>query len=336
MVYVIRKFQPDIIITRFPGDARAGHGHHSASAILANEAFVAAADPKQFTEQFVLRVKPWKAKRILWNGFNFGGNNTASGMPLRIDVGGYDAILGKSAGELGGEARSMHKSQGEGRPRRKGEIIESFAVTGGDTAVTDIMEGIVTDWARISGGEQIQQKVSRIIQQYNFEHPEYSVDSLVEVYKAMQQLSLQNTGWQQKLNELQEIILACSGLFAEAVTREEFVLQGDVASVSCIINKRNNVDADLRYVAVNEQSLIPSQSLQTNQNYSYDLKVDVKGSAMTNTTQPYWLQSDKSTAGNFNIRNPLLVGNAWNEALLTATFQVEIKGVHFMVKRPVQ
>lgn len=336
MVYVIRKFQPDIIITRFPGDARAGHGHHSASAILANEAFVAAADPKQFTEQFVLRVKPWKAKRILWNGFNFGGNNTASGMPLRIDVGGYDAILGKSAGELGGEARSMHKSQGEGRPRRKGEIIESFAVTGGDTAVTDIMEGIVTDWARISGGEQIQQKVSRIIQQYNFEHPEYSVDSLVEVYKAMQQLSLQNTGWQQKLNELQEIILACSGLFAEAVTREEFVLQGDVASVSCIINKRNNVDADLRYVAVNEQSQIPSQSLQTNQNYSYDLKVDIKGSAMTNTTQPYWLQSDKSTAGNFNIRNPLLVGNAWNEALLTATFQVEIKGVHFMVKRPVQ
>jgi LmbE family N-acetylglucosaminyl deacetylase len=73
IVYVIRKFQPDILITRFPGDARAGHGHHWASALLANEAFTAAADPKRFPEQFKLGVKPWQAKRIIWNGFNFGG-----------------------------------------------------------------------------------------------------------------------------------------------------------------------------------------------------------------------------------------------------------------------
>src|SRR3954467_11044787 len=77
VVWVIRKFQPDVIITRFPQDNRAGHGHHSASAIFAREAFSAAADPKRFPEQLKY-VKVWQAKRIVWNTFNFGDNNTTS------------------------------------------------------------------------------------------------------------------------------------------------------------------------------------------------------------------------------------------------------------------
>ena len=35
VVWVIRKFRPDIIITRFPTTGQGGHGHHTASAILA-------------------------------------------------------------------------------------------------------------------------------------------------------------------------------------------------------------------------------------------------------------------------------------------------------------
>lgn len=336
MVYVIRKFQPDIIITRFPGDARAGHGHHAASSILANEAYTAAADPKKFTEQFALGVKPWKAKRILWNGFNFGGNNTSAGMPLRLDVGGYDPILGKSSGDLGGEARSMHKSQGEGRPRRKGEIIESFVTTGGDSAKSDIMEGIVTDWTRIEGGEKIQQQISRIIKEYNFEHPENSVDALIEVYKAIQQLPNKTMWWQKKLNEVQDLIMDCSGLFMEAVTRDEFALQGDTVSVSCIVNKRNNVNAELKKLSLSAIAQPVTQVLNTNQNYTFSLISNIVKPAIGNATQPYWLEAQQVTPGNFTINNPLLVGDAWNDALLTVSFAVEIKGVQFLVKRPVQ
>ncbi|MBD0277555.1 MAG: PIG-L family deacetylase, partial [Flavisolibacter sp.] len=36
VVWVIRKFQPDVIITRFPTTGEGGHGQHTASAILAN------------------------------------------------------------------------------------------------------------------------------------------------------------------------------------------------------------------------------------------------------------------------------------------------------------
>src|SRR5579875_933495 len=71
VVWVIRKFRPDVIICRFPTTGEGGHGQHTASAILANEAFTAAADPNRFPEQLKY-VKPWQAKRILWNTFNFG------------------------------------------------------------------------------------------------------------------------------------------------------------------------------------------------------------------------------------------------------------------------
>ena len=78
VVWVIRQFQPEVIITRFPTTGEGGHGHHTASAILANEAFTAAADPNRFPEQLQYGVKPWQVKRILWNTFNFGNTNTTA------------------------------------------------------------------------------------------------------------------------------------------------------------------------------------------------------------------------------------------------------------------
>lgn len=335
IVYVIRKFQPDILITRFPGDSRAGHGHHWASALLANEAFTAAADPNKFTSQFKLGVKPWQAKRIVWNGFNFGVGNTTTG-PVKLDVGGYDPLLGKSSGDLGGEARSMHKSQGEGRPRRKGEIIENFMTTGGDTARNDIMEGIVTDWKRIAGGAEVQSRINTIIRQYNFEHPENSVDSLVAVYKTIQGLHDHGVWWQQKLKELTELITNCSGIFAEATTREEFVLKGDTALITCTINKRNNVAAELKSVRTDYMySKSETQSLETNRNYSFEIKQPVVEPAIGNATQPYWLQSQQN-AGNFVITDPTLVGMAWNRPLLSATFTIAIGDIEFSITKPVQ
>src|ERR1700733_8074143 len=87
VVWVIRKFRPDVIITRFPEDSRAGHGHHSASSILAREAFDAAADASKFSGQLSQGVTAWQAKRLLWNTYNFGSNNTQSEDQFKLDCG---------------------------------------------------------------------------------------------------------------------------------------------------------------------------------------------------------------------------------------------------------
>ena len=115
VVWIIRKFRPDIILTRFPITGEGGHGHHTASAILAEEAFNLAGDPNKFPEQLKY-VKVWQPKRLLWNAWlpiiEKRKENT-SNLP-KLDVGEFNPYLGKSYTEIAADSRSMHKSQGFG------------------------------------------------------------------------------------------------------------------------------------------------------------------------------------------------------------------------------
>jgi LmbE family N-acetylglucosaminyl deacetylase len=358
VVWMIRKFRPDIIVARFPGDERAGHGHHAASAIIANEAFEAAADPKKFPEQFAHGLKPWKAKRILWNTFNFGRTNTTSDNQLKIEVGAYNPLIGKSYGELGGEARSMHKSQAEGRPRRRGEVFEYFVTTGGDSAKSDIMEGVNTSWARLqvdtlmqttnAQGKQvsipiknkseidsIQILLQQVLQEYDFRSPAKSVPSLVRLYRKIDHLKTNDQVWKmQKLKELKEIIEYASALFVEAYTQQETALKGDSVRVSYFMNKRSDVNLKIQSVKLaDHQDTVLMISPEKNKNYLFTkVLVPTLGPEMT---QPYWLRKPRENDGMFVVDDQRDVGKAWNDPLYHALFQVEIEGYLFEFNKPV-
>ena len=141
VVWVIRKFRPDVIICRFPTTGEGGHGHHTSSAILAQEAFAAAADPNRFPEQLKY-VQVWQAKRLLWNTFNFGSTNTTAPNQFKINVGVYNSIIGKGYGEMAAESRSNHKTQGFGSARQRGDSYEYFKTILGDAPQTDLMDGV--------------------------------------------------------------------------------------------------------------------------------------------------------------------------------------------------
>ena len=225
VVWVIRKFQPDIIINRFPVTGEGGHGHHTASGILANEAFTAAADPNRFPEQLKY-VSVWQAKRVMWNTFNFGGTNTTREDQFKIDVGGYNPLLGKSYGEIAAESRSQHKSQGFGVPASRGEALEYFKATNGDMPVTDLMDGIDATWNKIPGGSKISAMIDSLTASFDFLHPEKSVKGLVLLYNVL--INLPNGIWQlKKIEETKELIQQCSGLFIDATTSEQFAVKTD-------------------------------------------------------------------------------------------------------------
>jgi len=340
IVWVIRKFQPDIIINRFPGDARAGHGNHSSSAILSQEAFVAAADPKRFPEQLELGVEPWQAKRLLWNTFNFGGANTTSENQLKIDAGIYNALLGKSYGEIGAEARSMHKSQGEGRPRRKGPLYEYFVSLGGDTAKNDLMDGVVTNWTRIPNeGLAIQTSINELIKSFDFENPGKSVEPLVELYKIVQRSSYKGSWWYQKKAEIEELIIACSGIFAEATTDVEYAVPGEKLAVSLFVNKRNNVNIQLDQILLNtsaEKSFDTSIKVRPAQNANLSIIKTFTVAPGKPFSQPYWLAKPLVDIGNFSVDDFQQVGKAESDPAFTARFVFSMSGISFMVERPVQ
>ena len=332
VVWVIRKYQPDIIIKRFPPDKRAGHGHHAASSILAQEAFTAAADPTKFPEQFKYGVKPWQAKRILWNTYNFGGNNTTSEDQIKIDIGAYNALIGESYGELGGEARTMHKSQGEGRPRRRGENYEYFTTTGGDAPKNDLMDGIVTDWKRIPGGDAVGTMINAIISGYNIAQPDLSVPALVKLYQAIKALPEGN--WRnKKLDEVQQIIIECSGLYVEATSSQSQVVQGGNLSINFNLIKRENVNASLKKISVESFDSAFTAPLATDQNFNLNKTLAVADDKKI--SQPYWLVYPL-VGGTFDVRDQTLIGKAWNGPSFETSFLVNINGEDFVIKRPVQ
>jgi len=332
VVWMIRKFQPDVIITRFPPDSRAGHGHHAASAILANEAFSIAADSTKFPEQFKFGVKPFKAKRIVWNTYNFGSFNTTAENQLKIDIGGYNSLLGKSYGEIGAEARSMHKSQGEGRPRRRGPLFEYFSHTAGDTAKTDLFDGIDISWKKIPNGSKIEGVINLIISRYNFEKPEASIPSLVQLYKGIQ--AMQPSNWRdKKLQEVQAIIEACSGLFIEATTSQEYVVQGDSLKTSFFINNRKGVNASLKRIEMEGMDSVFTKALLPNENVSFTKNFYVPQDKPL--TQPYWLQEPQEK-GMFVVKNQTLIGNADSKPAYELNFIVNIEGVNFIIPKSIQ
>jgi LmbE family N-acetylglucosaminyl deacetylase len=363
VVWVIRQYQPDIIIKRFPPDARAGHGHHAASSILADEAFLAAADPKRFPEQFNYGVKPWQAKRILWNGFNFGGTTTTSPDQLKVDVGVFNPLLGKSYGEIGGEARSMHKSQGEGRPRRRGEILEYFTTTGGEPAKEDLMEGIAIDWTRVSGGANIQSMINDVIAAYNFSKPELSVPALLNIYRSVN--ALPESNWRsKKLAEIQDVIEACAGLFTEAFTAQEYAVQGDTLKVVYNFNKRGNLNAQVKRITLTTSTELMQQQLATVKkdanttsfifhgskrmpvlDSSIQLKLEKNKNTLINysfrlddnapRSEPYWLQSPMKQ-GYFDVTNQFLIGQAETRSSYIAKYLVDLEGQEFLIERDVQ
>ncbi len=271
-------------------------------------------------------------------------------------MGGYNPLLGKSYGELGGEARSMHKSQGEGRPRRRGDISEYFSTIAGVPPTNNLMDGVTADWARLQGGEKVQSLVTNIIKEFNFVDPALSVPALVQLYAAIE--NLPESVWKNvKLAETQNIIEACSGLYAEAVTQQEYAVEGDKIKVSFNLNNRAGIKAELTNVSLVSANYAANQQLKTlgkpvtnidnaaildsavhlplnsNQNQGFDFTFMVADNAPV--SQPYWLQNDMKP-GYFDVTDTLLIGDAENKAPFTAMFTIQILGKNFTVERPVQ
>lgn len=331
VVWVIRKFQPDVIITRFPTTGEGGHGQHTASAILANEAFTAAADPKRFPEQLKW-VQPWQATRIVWNTFNFGSTNTTSESQPKIDVGGFNAVLGKSYGEISADSRSQHKSQGFGVPRSRGEAWDYFSKTGGVDFKQDLFEGVDITWNRVKGSEAVAKLFQNLIAAFDFTAPQKSLPHLVQAYKALK--ALPQSYWQaQKLAEVQQLMEQASGLWLDAFTGEPYVAQGDSLRVTVAVNNRSGAAIKLENILFQKEDTALNAALQQNKNLSFTKTLFIPTDAAI--TQPYWLQS-KMAEGYYNVDDQLLIGQPDVQPALEAFFRISIEGEPFLFSRPVK
>ena len=242
VVRTIRTFRPDVIVSRFPPDERAGHGHHIASAMLAIEAFKAAADPTCFPEQVKAGLPPWQAVRLLWNHFRFTDDapKPAAGS-LTLDVGAYDPLLGRSYGELAAESRSQHRSQGFGVLAQRGQREESFELLAGHPAKTDLFEGIDLTWSRLPGTQNLASLLHEARMAFRADHPSAVLPLLQRALLALRALpsTIQAEPLvQAKASELEEVIRAAAGLWVEAIADRQRAAPGDRLTVNAAVLAR--------------------------------------------------------------------------------------------------
>lgn len=331
VVYIIRRFKPDVIITRFPTTGEGGHGHHTASGILAGEAFAAAADPSKFSSQLKDGIQTWQAKRLLWNTFNFGGNNTTREDQLKIDCGIYNPVLGKSYGEIAAESRSQHKSQGFGVPAQRGASFEYFSFLKGEQPVGDILSGVDVTANRYAGpngmfAKRYSDAVLKLLSNFNAAAPRQSITTLQEIENL-----LQNAGsdFDAKRAAVQELIIGCAGIFAEATALKQQNTIGDSMQVALVINSRLGVAiSDAKAFLLNEQFVF--NNVMPNENNFVKATIKVKETQAA--TQPYWLHNGLPN-GSFNITNikDVLLPEQLPEM---ASFSFTINGRNYRLERP--
>ncbi len=276
VVRVIRTFRPDVIITRFAPDRSAGHGHHEASAILAEEAFDLAGDPKAFPEQLKEGLEVWQPRRLFFNGSTWWKKDLAELAKtdadwFTVDVGGYDPLLGVSYTELAGRSRSMHKSQGFGAAETRGESLEYLKFLKGDRPKTkDMFEGIDMTWGRI-GGEEISEALHNAIKEFNVTDQGKNLVHLNRIYKLFRKPM--GHYWHLHRGALEQLLRDCPAVVVEATASIRMLSTSDsmALAISCVtrtdepqLQLRWFTDLDRKEGTPLNNGIVPNTSLSPN------------------------------------------------------------------------
>jgi LmbE family N-acetylglucosaminyl deacetylase len=340
VVEVIRRFRPDVIITRFSPQPSDTHGHHTASAALALEAFLDAANPQYRPDQIARGLAPWQARRIFWNRSSWAikpGDDVAG--DIKLDVDGYNPLLGASYGEIAADSRSMHKSQGFGVARSRAPIVEYFRVLADADPKAlpakrlSILDAVDLSWRRFPGGAKIDDLVSRAVAGFDAAHPEASIPALVAIDAALD--AVPDAGWRaQKHHEVSELVLACAGLFVEATAPDYRAVAGSTVEVTATALARLPAAvklATLRWPFA-DKTIAVGNAVDAKK--PFEAKQTVTLPPELPATTPYWLDAPPSP-GLYAIPDAALIGAPESPAPLVVDFGFTIAGRLFAVRRAV-
>lgn len=333
LVYVIRSFQPDVIVCRFPSDGRGGHGHHTASALLGEEAFSMAADPNAYPEQ-LNEVKVWQAKRIVTNTGRWWNNSISAEDPNVVseDIGAYSALLGTSCNEIAAESRTMHKSQGFGSTGVRGESLEYFEHVQGEKANKSLFDGVESDWNRVNGAKGIQKMIETLLKNFDLNHPEKSITGLIALSKRLDKL--ENSVWKTtKKKEVNQLIIQCAGLFLQATTNDLSASSLDSVDIRIEATARTTGGFVLKRIASKELAFgyDLDSVLRKNEPLIWSKKELIYNGFPVSS--PYWL-SKKGTLGTYAIPRQSIVLQPESSPAVNLELSLTIQGYEITVVSP--
>ena len=315
IIWVMRKFQPDVIINRFdhrsPGTT---HGHHTSSAMLSYEAFDKVNDATVYPNQ-LLYTTTWQPKRLFFNtSWWFYGSKekfeAADKSNLsKLQIGTYYQSLGKSNQEIAALSRSRHQSQGFGTTGTRGEDFEYLELLKGDSPINkvNIFDGIDTTWNRVKDGKEIGAILANVEKNFDFKNPAASIPDLVKAYNLIQ--NLEDKHWKYiKSEEIKKIIGGCTGLYFEAISDVQEITPNSMLKVKVEIVNRSSIQMKINGIGafpILEPNTEAIADLK--ENIPYSKNIELKISKDVNYTNPYWL-NEKGSIGMYAVNNQENIG----------------------------
>jgi len=328
VVMTIRKFKPDIIVNRFdhrsPGST---HGHHTASAMLSLEAFDMVDNASKFPKS-AAEYGVWKPQRLFFNtSWWFYGSQEKFEKAdkknlVSIETGNYFPALGLSNGEIASLSRSMHKSQGFGSTGSRGTETEYLELLkGSKPSDNDLFEGINTTWSRLENGKEIGAILNPLEESFNFKNPSEMLPQLLKAYPLVS--NIKDEHWRNiKLKQLKQLILDCSGIFIEAVSKTNTINPGENFEVTLEAVNRGNAEVVLKSLKNPEGKELwnSSEVLPFNNKKNIEITVTA-GNNNPPYSSPYWL-NEKGSVGMYAAPEAL-IGLPETPALEEITFELQ-------------
>ncbi|MFN4985215.1 MAG: PIG-L family deacetylase [Ignavibacteria bacterium] len=343
VVRVIREFRPDVVICRFPKDSMAGHGQHSASAIVAEHAVryclgtslldsasKARIDSVLTSNPIVTGVGPWKPKRLLFNAFRFGNRSTIKPGMFKVDVGQYDPLIGMGYGELAGISRSIHRSQGAGTPSTPGVQPEYFETLAGEPPTTSLFDGIDTTWKR-TADEPIAAAIDSIISSFDMTAPYRSLEQLLNVRAKIHEV--RDPFWnQQKSKEIDRIIYSCIGLTVDLSVPVPMMSIGDTSRVTLRWTSRSRIPINVMPIELPGGALIEGFTPGYDSVLTFERRFSLP--AGTPVSEPFWL-SQPADGAFFRLSQETLLGFSVSPPVLEVPVMMSMGYETFIMNIPV-
>lgn len=335
VVWAIRKFQPDIIITRFNTIPGVTHGQHTASAILAGEAFQLAGKSDAFPEQLEW-VKPWQPKRIFFNAYNFRGDfEPEEGKKYyAFEVGGYNPLLGKTYNQIAADSRTMHKSQGFGATAGIGSSSDFIELIDGEEYDKSPFEGVADRWESIPGGKEFKSQVDQVLNQFDFLKPEENLTALLKLRSSLLGLDSEETWVKEKVSKLDQVIFNALGLEYEFNVRKEIGFPGEKINAELVFNNPSSVGVNSISFKVTENNFTGNpEELKDNETHVLPVSFTIPEDAPY--SQPYWLVHPIDGAL-YDVKDQNLIGLPFNDETTSGNLFFEIGDQKFSKSVPLK
>ncbi len=334
LVWVIRKFRPDVIITRFNTIAGTTHGHHTASAMLAEEAFDIAGDKTKYKEQLVF-VDPWQPKTLYWNTYWWrrSGFEKDTSELLSYDIGKYNSLKGLSYSEISALSRSSHRSQGFGATGTRGVQKDYLQYVKGQKSEEDIFKKIDLSWSKIEGGKQIDLDIDRILVDFDPVKPEQILADILKLREKIKNIN--DDYWRIiKLNEVDEIVYGITGLFIEVKAEDYTACPGESLNLEVEAINRSSAKIILKKVVFKSLGVGTGYDFELKNNEVKQIKAKITLPKSAKYSQPYWLVKDHGI-GMFEVEDQQLIGKGENDPAMMADILLLIEDEEIVISKPI-